>query len=320
MQVGREPPPLTAKELAAQQKEKERQAKERAREACQQQLAAAIEAGELEALREAIDAADLAGCSAPLLKQARGRRDALRKAARRLERQAAAAQGEEEARRQREWQAAEAVAEEEKARVEATKERATARQAAARAEEKRAAAAEAAQAERVRRHRLVEEQEVAERKAKREAAEEAARLAVAERTREYGGQRLQSTATGGDAVGTVAHLLGQASLQVPSPGSSDFGAATPVAAVASVAALDRPPSLPVAVASLADVQFDTGRPEVPESTIGGQTTCIICFSSPKSHAAVPCGHQCVCADCSARLKKCPVCRDPVQMWMHVRVA
>ena len=41
-----------------------------------------IEAGELEALREAmraIDAADLAGCSAPLLKQARGRRDALRK-------------------------------------------------------------------------------------------------------------------------------------------------------------------------------------------------------------------------------------------------
>ena len=120
-------------------------------------------------------------------------------------------------------------------------------------------------------------------------------------------------------MGAVAHLLGHASLQVPS-GSSDTCAATPVAAVASVAALDRPPSLPVAVASLADVQFDTGRPEVPESTIGGQTTCIICFSSPKSHAAVPCGHQCVCADCSARLKKCPVCRDPVQMWMHVRVA
>ena len=77
--MSREPPPPTAKKLAAQQKEKERQAKERAREACQQQLAAAIEAGELEALREAIDAADLAGCSAPLLKQARGRRDALRK-------------------------------------------------------------------------------------------------------------------------------------------------------------------------------------------------------------------------------------------------
>ena len=59
------------------------------------------------------------------------------------------------------------------------------RQAAAKAEEKRAAAAKAAQAERVRRRRLVEEQGVAECKARQEAAEEAARLAVAELTREY---------------------------------------------------------------------------------------------------------------------------------------
>ena len=260
-QVSREPPPPTAKKLAAQQKEKERQAKERAREACQQQLTAAIEAGELEALREAIDAADLAGCSAPLLKQARGRRDALRKAARRLERQAAAAQGEEEARRQRERRAAEAAAEEGKARVEAAKERATARQAATKAEEERAAAAKAAQAERVRRHRLL-------------------------------------------------------GLQVPAD-SSGAGSAAPVAAVA---ALDRPPSLPVAVTSLADAQFDTGRPEVPESTIGGQTTCTVCFVNPKSHAAVPCGHQCACGDCSAKMKESPICRNPAQMWMHVRVA
>ena len=129
-------------------------------------------------------------------------------------------------------------------------------------------------------------------------------------------QRLQSTATGGDAVGAVAHLLGQASLQVPS-GSSDSGAATLVGAVASVAALDRPPGVPVAVRSLADVH-DTGRPEGPKSTTGGQ--CIICFSSPKSHAAVPCGHQCVCGDCSTRMKECPVCRNSVLMWMQVRVA
>ena len=112
-----EPPPLTAKQLAALQKENEQQAKERAREACQQQLAAAIEAGELEALREAIDAADLAGCSTQLLKQARGRRNALRKTEWRLERQAAAARGEEEARQQRERRAAEAAAEEEQARI-----------------------------------------------------------------------------------------------------------------------------------------------------------------------------------------------------------
>ena len=116
-------------------------------------------------------------------------------------------------------------------------------------------------------------------------------------------------------MGAVAHLLGQASLQVPS-GSSDSGAATLVGAVASVAALDRPPGVPVAVRSLADVH-DTGRPEVPKSTTGGR--CIICFSSPKSHAAVPCGHQCVCGDCSTRMKECPVCRNSVLMWMQVRV-
>jgi len=318
--VSREPPPPTTEQLAAQHKENERQAKKRAREACQQQLAAAIEAGELETLREALDAADQAGCFAPLLKQARGRRDALRKAARRLERQAAVALGEEEARRQRERQAAEVAAEEEKARVEAAEERATAKMAAARfveLEEEWAAAAEAAQAKQVRRHKLLGEQEVAERKAKREAAEEAARLAATERARECGGQRVQSAATGDDAVGAVARLLGQASLQV-SAGSSDAGAATPGVAVAPVAP-GRPSSLPIAVISLADAQFDIGRPQPPESTIGGQTTCIVCFSNRKSHAAVPCGHQCACDDCSAQMNECPVCRNPALMWMQVRL-
>eukprot|EP00966_Prymnesium_polylepis_P133736 3091082-Prymnesium_polylepis.1 len=30
--------------------------------------------------------------------------------------------------------------------------------------------------------------------------------------------------------------------------------------------------------------------EPAESSIGGQTTCIICMCEPKTHAAVPCGH------------------------------
>ena len=139
------------------------------------------------------------------------------------------------------------------------------------------------------------------------------------RGRGRGCQRVQSAiATSGDAAGAAAHLLSQASLQVPA-GSSNAGVAAPVAAVAS--ALDRPPPLPATVTSLADAQFDTGRPEVPpESTIGGQTTCIICFVSPKSHAAVPCGHRSACGDCSAKMTACPVCRGPVQMWMHVRDA
>ena len=457
-------------------RESPEEAKERAKEACQKRLASAVEAGELEPLREAIDAADLAGCSTSLLKQARSRRDALRKAARRLERQAAGAQCEEEARRQREQRAAEAAAEEEKARVEAAEERAAARQAAAKAEEERAAAAKAAEAERARRHRLLEEQEVAERKAKQEAAQEAARLAAAERAR---GCSSQSATVGGDAVGTVApagspdasaaaasaaavasvaldrpqsspapssnfgtrgrgrgrggrhglnsqsgrggqqvqsavtiatenvmvgavaHELDQVSLQLPADGGAyeladgqleaalqkrldeslrvkqakddAAAAAAPEDAEARRAAEERcnaiykkhiraqklrhnkplseseraelerlrsgvaaetgagsssqhveaapvsPPAPPAAVMSLADAQFVTGRPEVPESTIGGQTSCIICFAKPKSHAAVPCGHQCACADCSAQMKECPVCRRTTLMWMQVQV-
>ena len=133
-------------------------------------------------------------------------------------------------------------------------------------------------------------------------------------------QRVQSAATADDAMGAVAHLLGQASLQVPAGSSdADAGAAAPVAATVSVT-LERPPSLPVTVMSLATAHFDTGRPDVPESTIGGQTTCIVCFSNPKSHVAVPCGHQCACSNCSAKMKECPVCRTPVATWVHVRVA
>ena len=135
-----------------------------------------------------------------------------------------------------------------------------------------------------------------------------------------GGQRVQSAAAiaTDDAVGAAAHLLGQASLQVPA-GSSNAAVAAPVAAAAPVA-LDGPPPPSATVTSLADAQFSTGRPEPPESTIGGQSTCIVCFTNPKSHLAVPCGHQCACGDCSARMQDCPVCRSPVREWIHVRVA
>ena len=126
---------------------------------------------------------------------------------------------------------------------------------------------------------------------------------------------------GGIVAGAVAHQteLGQASLQQVPEGSSYVDAALSVSAAAP-APLDMPPPPPTAVTSLADAQFSTGRPEPPESTIGGQSTCIVCFTNPKSHLAAPCGHQCACADCSAQMHECPVCRTPVQMWMQVRVA
>ena len=72
---------------------------------------------------------------------------------------------------------------------------------------------------------------------------------------------------------------------------------------------------------LSAVKLDTKRDEV-ESTIGGQTSCIVCFKGDKSHAAVPCGHRCVCEDCSNVIGKgrCPYCREEVMWWMKVRIA
>ena len=39
-------------------------------------------------------------------------------------------------------------------------------------------------------------------------------------------------------------------------------------------------------------------------------TCAICLTQLRTHAFIPCGHKCVCKDCSDKLKdkKCPICR------------
>jgi len=79
------------------------------------------------------------------------------------------------------------------------------------------------------------------------------------------------------------------------------------------------PRPPPAAVSLADAVFDTGRrEEAPESTMGGETTCIVCFTNPKTHVAVPCSHRCACGPCSAKMTLCPYCREPVMMWMVPR--
>ena len=52
----------------------------------------------------------------------------------------------------------------------------------------------------------------------------------------------------------------------------------------------------------------------------GESSCIICFAEQKTHAAVPCGHQCVCAGCSTRVQDaCPICREPIAWWMRVHM-
>ena len=73
------------------------------------------------------------------------------------------------------------------------------------------------------------------------------------------------------------------------------------------------------VLTLADVGDITGRNAIPESSLGGVTTCIVCMAQPKSHLAAPCGHQSVCGNCAERMQLCPYCRAPVQLWVEHRI-
>ena len=57
-----------------------------------------------------------------------------------------------------------------------------------------------------------------------------------------------------------------------------------------------------------------------ESSIGGISTCIVCFTHDKTHLAFPCGHQCVCEECSKAMHRCPYCREDVVGWTQVRMA
>ena len=64
------------------------------------------------------------------------------------------------------------------------------------------------------------------------------------------------------------------------------------------------------------VKLDTGR-DVDESTMGGGTTCSLCFVGTKTHLAVPCGHLCVCESCATSLNlKCPICRATASLVMR----
>ena len=114
----------------------------------------------------------------------------------------------------------------------------------------------------------------------------------------------------------------EAAFPLPSPPSPEVPLVEPPPVDISSPHVDDsfPPPTPSQVqVSLAEANFDTGRAEVPESTIGGDTTCIVCFENPKTHLAVPCGHQCACAQCSTKMKQCPYCRAPATLWVQARL-
>lgn len=41
--------------------------------------------------------------------------------------------------------------------------------------------------------------------------------------------------------------------------------------------------------------------------------CLICFDQPRNIVLIPCGHICVCSNCSGDLKICPMCREIIKI-------
>ncbi|XP_066366310.1 probable E3 ubiquitin-protein ligase LUL3 [Miscanthus floridulus] len=51
--------------------------------------------------------------------------------------------------------------------------------------------------------------------------------------------------------------------------------------------------------------------------------CVICLTEPRDTAVMPCRHLCLCSECAKTLRfqtnKCPICRQPVEKLMEIKV-
>ena len=57
----------------------------------------------------------------------------------------------------------------------------------------------------------------------------------------------------------------------------------------------------------------------PASTEPTTTECAVCLDGNANYAVVPCGHRCLCANCSKILSQCPVCRTRMTAVLRVFV-
>ena len=61
---------------------------------------------------------------------------------------------------------------------------------------------------------------------------------------------------------------------------------------------------------------------VTSSSSTNTKDCCFCENKPATFAVVPCGHKCICSDCSTDLStkfqnKCPICRNSITMAMQI---
>ena len=67
--------------------------------------------------------------------------------------------------------------------------------------------------------------------------------------------------------------------------------------------------------------FELPKPEPPRPASTNPITaeCAICLDGAAEYAAVPCGHRCLCANCSNTVSQCPVCRTLLSAVLRVFV-
>ena len=75
------------------------------------------------------------------------------------------------------------------------------------------------------------------------------------------------------------------------------------------------------VFKLSDIRFALTPTEDDTATsVATELMCVICLSDERSVACVPCGHKCLCEGCGTHAVakyKCPMCREPIMMFMRV---
>uniref|UniRef100_A0A2P2IZ71 RING-type E3 ubiquitin transferase n=2 Tax=Rhizophora mucronata TaxID=61149 RepID=A0A2P2IZ71_RHIMU len=62
-------------------------------------------------------------------------------------------------------------------------------------------------------------------------------------------------------------------------------------------------------------------PESSGNDLGKE--CVICMSEPRDTTVLPCRHMCMCSECAKllqfRTKRCPICRQPVERLLEIKV-
>lgn len=55
------------------------------------------------------------------------------------------------------------------------------------------------------------------------------------------------------------------------------------------------------------------RAKIRPKNLNEDQLCVVCVTNPKEVIVLPCGHVCLCEDCSAQIQtKCPVCRGKIE--------